>query len=319
MNLTSWRRFPSSVDLIDDERQTQDRSMHTLITGGSGFIGRALSNRLLAEGHCVTVLTRKPTPATGLQSNRAVRSLTDVGPVDAVINLQGENLASGRWTAARKRAFVVSRVDFTRELVEWISVSSKRPGVLVNGSAIGWYGDRRDETLTESSAPGEDFAAQLCRNWEAEALRAEALGLRVCRLRTGVVLDRDGGALKKMLPAFRAGAGGPLGSGGQWMSWITRHDLVRMILWLAQTPTLSGAFNGTAPEPLRQADFAKALGRALNRPAVLPMPEFVLRLLFGEMAGLLLGSQRVLPEAATTSGFRFDHADIEAALPAVLQ
>jgi uncharacterized protein (TIGR01777 family) len=293
--------------------------MHTLITGGSGFIGRALSKRLLADGHHVTVLTRTPDPTSGLQASRAVRTLAEVGPVDAVINLQGENLAAGRWTIARKGTFVSSRVDFTRDLVGWLSASSKRPAVLVNGSAIGWYGNRGDELLSESSTPGKDFAARLCSDWESEALAAETLGIRVCRLRTGIVLDRDGGALAKMLPAFRAGAGGPLGSGSQWMSWITRHDLVRMILWLAQTPTLSGAFNGTAPIPLRQADFAKALGRALHRPALLPMPEFALRLLFGEMAGLMLGSQRAIPEAAMASGFRFDQADIESALAAVLR
>lgn len=293
--------------------------MHTLITGGGGFIGGALSKQLLAEGHRVTVLTRTPNSSPRLLAIREVRTLAEVGEVDAVINLQGENLAAGRWTDARKRAFGASRIDFTRELVAWLSGLSKRPAVLVSGSAIGWYGDRGDETLTESSKPGDDFAAQLCGDWESEALRAQSLGVRVCCVRTGVVLDRDGGALAKMLPAFRFGGGGPLGSGQQWMSWITRHDLVRMILWLAQTPTLSGAFNGTAPGPLRQADFARALGRALHRPALLPMPAFALRLLFGEMAGLLLGNQRVMPQAAMSSGFRFDHADIETALPAVLR
>ncbi|MGQ0697175.1 MAG: TIGR01777 family oxidoreductase [Panacagrimonas sp.] len=294
--------------------------MHTLITGGSGFIGRALTAKLLADGHGISVLTRDPASAQRTLGSqvRAVRSLDEVGVIDSVFNLQGENLAAGRWTDARKRAFVVSRIDFTRELLAWMSRSSQRPVVLVNGSAIGWYGDRGDETLTESSTPGDDFAAQLCRDWESAALKAEGLGIRVCRVRTGVVLDRDGGALAKMLPAFRLGAGGPIGSGRQWMSWITRRDLVRLLVWLAQTPTLSGAFNGTAPVPVRQADFARALAGALHRPAVLPMPAFALRMLFGgEMAGLLLGGQRVLPQAALSLGFSFEHADIGSAMRAV--
>lgn len=294
--------------------------MNTLITGGSGFIGRMLCERLQAQGHRVMVLTRDPDTVRRLPGLhlRAVRTLDEAEQVEAIVNLQGENLAARRWTAARRRAFVESRVAFTRRLVDWVACRAQPPAVLVSASAVGWYGDRGDETLTETSTPGEDFAAQLCRDWETETTRAETLGIRVCRLRIGVVLDREGGALARMLPAFRLGAGGPIGSGRQWMSWITRADLVRMILWLLQAQGLSGVFNGTAPEPLRQADFARALGRALHRPAVLPMPAFALRALFGEMAGLLLGGQRVLPAAAMRAGFRFDHPDIDTALAAVL-
>lgn len=295
--------------------------MDVLITGGSGFVGRALSEHLGAHGHRVCVLSRKPQAARQhLAPNvRILSQLSEVGQVDAVVNLQGENLASGRWTAARKRAFVQSRVAFTRELVQWMATQATRPTQLISASAIGWYGDRADELLTEQASPGDDFAARLCRDWEQAAMQAEALGLRVQRLRIGVVLDRHGGALAKMLPAFKLGGGGPIGTGQQWMSWITRHDLVRLLSWLLLESKLpSGVFNATAPTPLRQKDFAKALGRAVHRPALLPMPAFALRALFGEMAELLLGSQRVIPQAAVDQGFRFEHADIHSALLGVL-
>lgn len=295
--------------------------MDVLITGGSGFVGRALSEHLSAHAHRVCVLSRNPQAARQhLAPNvRILSRLAEVGDVDAVVNLQGENLASGRWTAARKRAFVDSRVAFTRELVQWMAAQTTRPAQLISASAIGWYGDRADEPLTEQAGPGDDYAARLCRDWEHEAMQAEALGLRVQRLRIGVVLDRQGGALAKMLPAFKLGGGGPIGSGAQWMSWITRHDLVRLLSWLLlDSAAPSGVYNATAPSPLRQKDFAKALGQALRRPAVLHMPAFALRALFGEMAELLLGSQRVLPQAALERGFRFDHADIHSALRSLL-
>lgn len=294
--------------------------MRYLITGGTGFIGRALGASLLAEGHTLAVLTRDPVTAQQRlpAGVRAVCELQDVGPVDVVINLQGENLSSGRWTEARKLAFRSSRVDFTRRLVDWMIQLPQPPEVLVSGSAIGWYGDRGDEVLTESSTPGSDFSARLCRDWETEALRAAQAGTRVCLLRTGIVLDREGGALGKMLPAFKLGAGGPLGPGTQWMSWISREDLLRMIRWMVDTQR-QGVFNGTAPQPARNLDFTRALGRALHRPTVLPMPALVLRVLFGEMAGLLLGSQRVLPDAALASGFQFHHATLDAALDAIVR
>lgn len=292
--------------------------MHYLITGGTGFIGRALCASLLADCHEITVLTRDPAGARRRLHHevRIARELHEVGEVQAVINLQGENLSAGRWTEARKCAFRSSRVDFTRALVEWMGQQARVPEVLVSGSAIGWYGDRGDELLTESSHPGSDFAATLCRDWESEALRAAAAGTRVCLLRTGIVLDHEGGALGKMLPAFKLGAGGPLGPGTQWMSWISREDLVRMIRWMVDTGR-QGVFNGTSPQPVRNRDFTQALGRALRRPTVLPMPVFALRALFGEMSGLLLGSQRVLPDAARASGFQFHHETLNAALDAV--
>lgn len=294
--------------------------MRYLITGGTGFIGRALCASLAADRHEITVLTREPARARErLRADvRIARQLHEIADIQAVINLQGENLTAHRWTETRKLAFRSSRIGFTRELVEWMAQLGKPPEVLVSGSAVGWYGDRGDEVLTETAEPGSDFAAQLCRDWEAEAQRAEALGVRVCRLRTGIVLDHDGGALAKMLPAFKLGGGGPLGSGTQWMSWITREDLVRLIRWLVDA-RVRGAFNGTAPQPVRNREFARALGRRLHRPAVLPMPAFVLRALFGEMSELLLGSQRVLPDAARASGFSFRHETLSAAFDAVLR
>lgn len=294
--------------------------MRYLITGGTGFIGRALCASLLADAHELTVLTRDTASARKRLPEAVciVSALQEVGPVQAVINLQGENLSSGRWTEARKLAFRSSRVDFTRALVAWMATLPRAPEVLVSGSAIGWYGDRGDEVLTEASTPGADFAATLCRDWEAEAMRAARAGTRVCLLRTGIVLDHTGGALGKMLPAFKLGAGGPLGPGTQWMSWISREDLVRMIRWLIDTQR-QGAFNGTAPQPARNSAFTRALGRALHRPTFLPMPAFALRALFGEMSGLLLGSQRVLPDAARASGFQFQHETLKAALDAVVR
>ncbi|MGQ0503016.1 MAG: TIGR01777 family oxidoreductase [Panacagrimonas sp.] len=295
--------------------------MKFLVTGGSGFIGQALCPSLLASGHAVTVLTRAPDRARAIlpPAVECICALDQAQGIGSVINLQGEALASGRWNARLKAAFVRSRVDFTRELVDWMRRQPQPPESLVNGSAIGWYGDRGDEALTESSAPGTDFAARLCRDWEAQAQAAEALGVRVCRIRTGIVLDRDGGALARMLPAFRLGAGGRLGSGRQWMSWITRADLVRLIRWLTESPELSGAFNATSPEPLRNEDFTRLLAQALHRPALLPMPAFVLRGLFGEMSGLLLGSQKVLPDAARGAGFEFQAPGLDAALRQILR
>lgn len=294
--------------------------MRYLITGGTGFIGHALCASLLADHHDVTVLTREPALARAVlrAEVRIARQLHEVHDIQAVINLQGEKLAAGRWSDKRKLAFRSSRIDFTRDLVAWMARQPQPPEVLVSGSAIGWYGDRGDEVLTETSTPGSDFAAQLCRDWETEALKAEALGTRLCLLRTGIVLHHDGGALAQMLPAFRLGAGGPLGPGTQWMSWITREDLVRMIRWLVDA-RMRGVFNGTAPQPLRNADFVRALGRRLRRPAVLPMPALVLRALFGEMSTLLLGSQRVLPDAARASGFSFRHQTLTAAFDSVVR
>ncbi len=300
--------------------------MHCLVTGGTGFIGTALIAALRAEGHRVSVLTRDVRKARStLPENIAV--IDDLAPleaIDAVVNLAGENLGDGRWTAVRKQRFLDSRLDTTRRVVDWMKSLARRPAVLVSGSAIGWYGPRGDAPVDEHTAdPGSDFAAQLCVAWEAEALKAEALGVRVCRLRIGVVLGADagrpGGALKAMLPPFRLGLGGPMGHGRQWMSWVHRDDLVALIRWLIETGTVQGAFDGTAPAPVTNAEFAKALGRALHRPAALPMPGFALRLLVGEMSTMLLEGQKVLPTRALAAGFVFRYPQLDAALAEVLR
>ncbi|MCX7069610.1 MAG: TIGR01777 family oxidoreductase [Gammaproteobacteria bacterium] len=298
--------------------------MHVLITGGTGFIGRELAASLLADGHAVTVLTREITSSGNRVPNgaRAIRDLARADAVDAVVNLAGANLGGTRWNPVTKMGFRTSRIDTTRRLVDWMSRLGTRPKVLVSGSAIGWYGPQGDEMLTESAPAGGDFSATLCRDWEAEALKAAALGVRVCTLRTGIVLGPSGpaggGALAQMLPAFRLGGGGPMGSGRQWMSWVHRADLVTLIRFLIERETASGPFNGTAPEPVTNAEFARTLGRVLRRPAILPMPGFALKLIVGEMAEILLSGQRVIPQAALDQGFRFRFPTLDAALRDVL-
>ncbi len=290
--------------------------MHILLTGGTGFIGRALCPQLMQAGHELTVLTRNPgNAAAALQGVPAITALQQLGPVDAVVNLAGEPLAEGRWTERRKQEFRTSRIGTTRALVEWMQAQAQPPRVLISGSAIGYYGPREgDAALDETSAAGADFSAQLCRDWESEALRAEALGVRVCLLRTGIVLGQDGGALAKMLPPFKLGAGGPMGDGEQWMSWIHRDDLVGLIQWLLEHEQARGAYNGTAPAPVTNREFAQRLGKALNRPALITTPAFALKLLFGEMSTLLLTGQRVLPAQALALGFVFSHPELGAAL-----
>lgn len=294
--------------------------MHVLLTGGTGFIGHALCDHLLQGGHTLTVLTRDPAQARARlpSSVRPLATLDEARDVEAVVNLAGEPLMAGRWNATRKAAFRSSRLATTQALIAWMARQSVRPRVLVSGSAIGYYGPRDDEALDESAAPGDDFAAQLCRDWETEAMRAEALDVRTCRVRIGIVLHPDGGALAKMLPPFRLGAGGPMGDGRQWMSWIHRHDLVRMIAWLLESDRTGGAYNGTAPAPVTNRDFARTVGKTLHRPALLPTPAFALKAGFGEMAQLLLTGQRVLPAHALAEGFAFRFPTLEGALADLL-
>lgn len=291
--------------------------MDILITGGTGFIGRPLCERLLEQGHRVSVLTRTPgrTSPPGVQY---VGRLDDVGPVQAVVNLAGEPLTEGRWTDARKQAFHASRIGTTRALLAWMQALPTPPQVVVSGSAIGYYGPGDATPLDEAASPGHDFAAMLCRQWEAEAFKADALGVRTCVVRTGIVLDRDGGALARMLPPFRLGLGGPMGDGDQWMSWIHREDLVGLILWLLANAQARGAYNGTAPAAVTNAEFARTLAKVLGRPAVLTTPAFALKLAFGEMAGLLLTGQNVVPARALEGGYVFKHPRLEQALEAIL-
>jgi len=294
--------------------------MHYLITGGSGFIGSALSRALIADGEHVTVLTRNSIRARPRlpEAVLLIETVDGARDIDVVINLAGENLSNRRWTPALKQEFRDSRIGTTRRVLDWISAQSRKPRALISGSAIGWYGPRGAEELSEDAGPGDDFAAQLCRDWEAEARKAETLGVRVCTVRTGIVLDAAGGALKKMLLPFRLGLGGPIGPGGQWMSWIARADIVALIRWLSADDNASGAYNGTAPNPVTNTDFAKTLGHALHRPAFLPMPAFALRLLLGEMAQMLLTGQRVVPARVRAGGFQFNYSELPAALAAIL-
>ncbi|CBA15342.1 TIGR01777 family oxidoreductase [Xanthomonas albilineans] len=294
--------------------------MHILVTGGTGFIGRALCPVLVQAGHRVSVLSRDLLRAARvLPEVHALDDLHRVASADAVINLAGEPLSDGRWNAIRKRRFRTSRIGTTRALVDWMERldPTQRPSCLISGSAIGYYGDRRDDVLDEHAGPGEDFSAQLCRDWEAEALRAQTLGVRTSLVRTGVVLGHDGGALARMLPPFKLGLGGRMGEGRQWMSWIHRDDHVALLLWLLQHGG-EGAYNGSAPAPATNANFARQLAAALHRPALLPMPASALRLAFGEMAELLLSSQRVLPTRAQQEGYVFRYPQLDAALRALL-
>ncbi len=297
--------------------------MRVLITGATGFLGRRLCERLQREGHQIVALSRDPERArrhvTLLESAYRWEALTSEPPreafegVEAVAHLAGETI-SGRWTPEKKRRIHESRVQGTRSLVEALSPLDERPKVLVSASAIGYYGDRGEEIVTEDAPPGTGFLADVCRDWEWEAARAEELDLRVVRLRIGIVLGPGGGALQTMLPLFKLGLGGPLGSGRQWWSWVHRDDVVGLIEFALQNEELSGPVNATAPNPIHQREFAKTLGRVLKRPAVLPAPAFALKLVLGEFANELLSSTRAMPERAQQAGFRFEYQELDGAL-----
>lgn len=297
--------------------------MRTLVTGATGLIGR----RLVAGLPGAVVLTRDPARAGRVLGNvEAHRWEPEGGPppmealhgVEAVVHLAGEPVAAGRWTAARKRRIRDSRVAGTRNLVAGLAQLDRRPEVLVSASAVGYYGDRGDEALDETSPAGRDFLAGVCADWEREAAAAEPFGTRVICVRTGIVLAPGGGALARMLPPFRLGLGGRLGSGRQWMSWVHIDDVVGIVLHALHDSTLRGPVNAVAPCPVTNTDFTLALGRAVHRPAVLPLPEAVLRLTLGEMSGILTASQKVLPCAAELSGYAFAYPDLDAALTDLL-
>jgi len=299
--------------------------MRALVTGATGFVGPRLL-RLLDKP---VVLSRDPGRAArsiGTLAGRIVAWDPMRGPppagafegIDAVFHLAGESVADGRWAAERKRRIRETRTVGTRHLVQGIAQMDRRPSVLVSASAVGYYGNRGDDELTEQSPPGKDFLADVCVEWEREAEAARDLGVRVVTARTGIVLGPGGGALGKMLLPFRLGAGGPLGNGRQWMPWIHVADLTRMYVHAADTAALSGAMNAVAPNPVRNADFTRALGRQLHRPAFLPAPYFGLRIVFGEFAQVLFDSQRVIPRAALESGFVFRYPDLAMALADIL-
>ena len=291
--------------------------MNVLITGGTGFVGRRLCEALVARGDVVTVISRDPALARrdGLPGVDYRGWLPALDAYHAVVNLAGEPIFGRRWNAQVKRAIHDSRVDGTRRLVEAITRAKDPPHVLVNASAIGFYGDRGGETLSEQAGPGSDFMASVCVDWEQEAAKCP---VRTVILRLGVVLGPDGGALATMLPFFKLGLGGPIGLGGQWFSWITREDLVAMILWAIDEPQVRGPVNAVSPGTVTNRAFSFALGRVLGRPAFFPVPPLALRLKFGEVAQVLTGSQRVEPRAALAGGFSFRHGEVEAGLRAAL-
>jgi uncharacterized protein (TIGR01777 family) len=290
-----------------------------LITGATGLIGRRLVAALVRAGHEVTALTRDRATAADLPAPiRIVTSLDQIADdtrIDAIVNLAGEPISDGLWTLAKRRRIVGSRLAVTRAVVDLIARLERRPQVLVSGSAIGWYGLRGDEVLDETADGADCFSRTVCRRWERAAMTAQDLGVRVVRLRIGIVLAIEGGALSRMLTPFEFGLGGPFGDGRHWMSWIHLDDLVRLIAHAIATPSLEGPVNGAAPEPVRNAAFAQALGRALHRPALLPAPAAPLRLALGAFADeLLLKGQRVVPTAALASGFAFAYPTLDGAL-----
>lgn len=293
--------------------------MRVLITGGTGFIGKALTRALLERGDSVVILSRKPQKVAPQDGVVAVATLDAInGDIDGVVNLSGAPIVGRRWSASRRALLRASRVDFTRNLVGWMAARETPPAVLVSGSAIGYYGTRGDEVLDEEAAPGSGFQHELCGDWEREARAAQTGATRVCLIRTGIVLGAGGGALGKMLPAFRLGLGGPVGNGRQWMSWIHMDDEVGAILHLLDTPSLKGPFNLTAPEPVTNAEFTRTLGEVLHRPTLFRVPATGMKLLLGEASELLVEGQRVVPSKLQSSGYVFAHPSLEMALAHIL-
>ena len=295
--------------------------MKIVLTGSSGFIGARLRAHLIERGHELVCLSRRAAarpgwyawdPASGPPPQAALLG------AGAVIHLAGEPVAQ-RWNAEIKRRILSSRVQGTHSLVHALGAMPVRPGVLVCASAIGYYGSRGDEILPESAAPGGDFLSEVCSAWERAAQAAAELGLRVVSPRSGVVLDPAGGALAQMLPLFRVGLGGPIAGGQAWTSWIHLNDLVRLIAWAVEHPAVCGPVNAVTPNPVRNEAFTRALGAALHRPAFFPVPALALKLLYGEMAGVVLASQRVAPQRAVQSGFQFNWPELDAALGDLLR
>lgn len=297
--------------------------MRTIITGGSGLIGRTLAAELAAAEHEVIILSRTPGRVSGLPTGvravgwdgRSAEGWQDLADgATAIVNLAGESIAAGRWTAARKQRIADSRHQAGAAVVQAVAGATTSPQVIIQASAVGYYGPRGDETITEDSAPGDDFLAQVSVPWETSTEEVERLGVRRAIIRTGIVLSRDGGALPQMMLPFRLFAGGPLGSGRQGFPWIHLADEVRAIRWLIEREAASGPFNLAAPETLTNAEFGRVLGRVMHRPSFMPTPGFALRLVLGELSTLLLDGQRQVPQRLLDQGFTFRFPTAEAAL-----
>jgi len=304
--------------------------MNLVIAGGTGFIGSALCARLTEQGHSLILLIRSISAAADSPNTTTIPWQPELSgawehileeamaSADGVINLAGEPIAAKRWTEAQKRKLRSSRIDTTRALATAIGKAKKKPDFLLNASAVGYYGPRGDEVITEESGHGGDFLAQVCAAWEEEAKKAETYGVRVIRLRTGIVLGKGGGALSKMVLPFKLFIGGPLGSGRQWMPWVHLEDEIGLIQFLMQNNNASGAVNATAPNPATMKEFCRTLGDVLHRPCWAPVPAFALRLLLGEMAEMLLSGQRAVPVAAERLGYRFRYPKLWEALESLL-
>jgi uncharacterized protein len=301
--------------------------MKILITGATGLIGRAISRRLADEGHQIVVLSRHPESAEVVAGAKAYNWEPELGPperrvwegVDAVIHLAGESVAASRWTDEQRRRIRDSRVIGTRRLIEGMKEASDRPKILVSGSAVGFYGNRGDEQLDEWSEPGRGFLPEVCQQWEREALRGQELGLRVTTVRTGVVLSTNGGALEKMLMPFRLGLGGRMGNGRQWFPWIHLEDIAGIFCHALSLAELSGPINGVAPGIVMNEEFTRELAAVLHRPVFLAIPDFVLKVAMGEMAQLVLDSQRVTPRVALETGYKFRFQILGLALRSLLE
>ena len=300
--------------------------MKILITGATGLVGQALTQSLIHDGHNIVTVSRRPNVARRNPSIEVYQWEPQAGPapaaalkgVEAIVHLAGESVAARRWTTEQKKRIRDSRVIGTRNLVTALGSVDPRPSILVSASAVGFYGDRGDEQLTEQASAGNDFLSEVCQQWENESRRASELGLRVVQVRTGVVLSTAGGALPRMLPPFKLGVAGRLGSGRQWFPWIHIDDEVGIIRHALQSPALSGPVNAAAPGIVTNAEFTKELASVLHRPAILPAPSFALRLMLGEMAEMLLGGQRAVPQAALAAGYHFHYPDLKIALENLL-
>ena len=299
-----------------------------ILSGGTGFIGTPLRRRLLEKGHQVTLLTRNPS-SVKTEGDRLKAALWDgknsgawtaeVDGAGAIINLAGEPIVAKRWSKKQKERILTSRLDATRAIVSAVAKATQKPKVLVNASAVGFYGDAPEGEVTESSPAGNDFLAGICKRWEEEAQRAQAHGVRVVRLRTGIVLEKGGGALQKMLLPFKLFVGGPLGSGRQWLPWVHREDVIGAILFVLENQSVSGAINMTAPTPVTMKQFCTTLGTVMDRPSWAPVPSFVLKIVLGEMSEVVLTGQKAIPKKLREAGYPFLFPKLEEALVGILR